>query len=60
MTRPCMYDPPAGHRYGFPRRYEPVAGETLEDTLVRDGYPEKEVAMGAKHCRFWHLEKGEV
>ncbi|MBO9194303.1 hypothetical protein J5277_09315 [Rhizobium sp. 16-449-1b] len=52
MSR-TLYDPPGGWRYGFPNAYEPLAGETLEDTLIRDGYPEKDVAIGAKHCRFW-------
>ncbi|WP_028752720.1 hypothetical protein [Rhizobium leucaenae] len=48
-----IYDPPGGWRHGFPRVYNPHPGETLEDTLVRDGYPEKEVGIGAKYCRFW-------
>lgn len=48
-----LYDPPGGWRYGFPKEYAPVAGETIEDTLVRDGYPEKEAIIMAKHCRFW-------
>jgi hypothetical protein len=47
------YDPPTGWRYGFPREYKPLQGETLEDTLRRDGYPEKELQWGAaKHVRF--------
>ena len=47
------YDPPEGWRYGFPRSYQPKEGETLEDTLRRDGYPERLLAQGmANHCRF--------
>jgi hypothetical protein len=38
-----LYDPPSGWRYGFPRPYLPLPNETLEDTLRRDGYPEKEI-----------------
>lgn len=47
-----LYDPPSGWRYGFPRPYEPQDGETLKDTLIRDGYPEEHAEMGARHCRF--------
>jgi len=49
-----MYDPPVGWRYGFPKLYKPLPGETLEQTLRRDGYPQKEIDWGgAKHVRFW-------
>lgn len=56
MTK-TLYDPPGGWRHGFPKAYEPVAGETLEDTLIRDGYPEKDAGIGAKHCRFWQQKE---
>lgn len=38
-----IYDPPSGWMYGFPKAYRPLAGETLEQTLLRDGYPEKAI-----------------
>ena len=48
-----LYDPPSGWRYGFPKSYKPLSGETLEQTLLRDGYPQREIDNGgAKHCRF--------
>jgi hypothetical protein len=48
-----LYDPPSGWMYGFPRPYLPLEGETLEQTLLRDGYPQKEIDQGgARHCRF--------
>lgn len=48
-----IYDPPSGWRYGFPKAYRPIEGETLEDTLLRDGYPQHEIDNGgAKYCRF--------
>lgn len=34
-----LYDPPSGWKYGFPKPYLPRHGETLRDTLLRDGYP---------------------
>lgn len=44
-----MYDPPLGWMYGFPKPYEPqlvleTRKETLRETLIRDGYPEFELA----------------
>ncbi len=49
-----IYDPPSGWMYGFPRPYIQLPGETLEQTLFRDGYPQKEIDNGgAKYCRFW-------
>ena len=43
--------------YGFPKEYKPLPGETLEETLRRDGYPQKEIDLGmASHCRFWEQE----
>ena len=48
-----LYDPPSGWRYGFPRPYLPLPGETLEQTLLRDGYPQHEIDNhGAKYVRF--------
>lgn len=48
-----IYDPPSGWMYGFPKPYKPLDGETLEQTLLRDGYPQYEIDRGgAKHCRF--------
>lgn len=49
-----IYDPPSGWLYGFPKQYLPLKGELLEDTLMRDGYPQKEIDAGmAKYVRFW-------
>lgn len=49
-----MYDPPMGWKFGFPKVYDPLSDETLEETLQRDGYPEFLIARGmAKYCRFY-------
>src|ERR1700677_3756798 len=55
-----IYDPPSGWRYGFPREYEPLRGESLVQTLLRDGYPQKEIDSfkGDVPCRFWEAKKG--
>jgi hypothetical protein len=56
-TQITLYDPPAGWRYGFPRVYEPKEGESLEQTLLRDGYPQEEIDCGgAQYVRFWQKE----
>ena len=49
-----LYDPPAGWRYGFPRTYLPKTDdEPLAVTLLRDGYPQKELDNGGdKSVRF--------
>ena len=48
-----LYDPPSGWRYGFPKPYLPLTGETLEQTLLRDGYPQHEINnSGTKYVRF--------
>lgn len=43
MSETLLYDPPSGWKYGFPRPYKPRKGETLAQTLKRDGYPEHEL-----------------
>ena len=46
-----LYDPPAGWRYGFPRPYLPKTDdEPLAVTLLRDGYPQKEIDAGGDKC----------
>ena len=56
--RITIYDPPSGWRYGFPREYKPLPGESLEQTLLRDGYPQKEIDnAGADYCRFWEISR---
>lgn len=47
-----FYDPPSGWRYGFPKPYKPLPGESFRDTLIRDGYPEAEADFACRHCRF--------
>jgi hypothetical protein len=47
-----VYDPPDGWRYGFPKAYKPLPGESLRDTLKRDGYPEKLMDIAENHTRF--------
>lgn len=48
-----IYDPPSGWMYGFPKLYKPLEGESLEETLLRDGYPQKEIDNGgSNHVRF--------
>lgn len=48
-----LYDPPSGWMYGFPMPYHPLEGESLKDTLLRDGYPKWEIDNGgATHVRF--------
>jgi hypothetical protein len=50
-----MYDPPEGWRHGFPRPYKPKPGETLAQTLLRDGYPKRLLKLAKHHTRFWEV-----
>jgi hypothetical protein len=53
-----IYDPPSGWMYGFPREYKPLPGESLAQTLLRDGYPQKAIDDGeATHVRFWECSE---
>ena len=39
--------------YDFPKPYNPLPGESLKDTLIRDGYPQHEIDAGMdKYVRF--------
>lgn len=51
MTK-TLYDPPSGWQYGFPKPYLPKEGESIEDTLIRDGYPEKLAKELSQWTRF--------
>ena len=51
--RRTMYDPPSGWLYGFPKEYKPLPGETLRETLLRNGYPEKLLSLAEGHTRYW-------
>lgn len=46
MSRPFWVDPPAGHRYGFPRLYDPRKDGDMTAWMTAHGYPESK-AKGA-------------
>lgn len=46
-----LIDPPSGWMFGFPKVFNPQTGETLEQWLVREGYPPSEVAFALRHLR---------
>lgn len=54
-----MVDPPTGWRYGFPMRYEPDKDGNLEDFLIKNGYPAKDVKFALEHSRFWYESDNE-
>jgi len=58
-SKPVMVDPPSGHRYGFPKLYDPKEEGTMRDWLVREGYPQSEIDKCGEHfyCRFWYPEE---
>jgi len=52
------YDPPSGWRYGFPKPYKPLPEETFEQTLRRDGYPDKLMSL-ARATIFWEKDEAK-
>lgn len=52
-----MIDPPQGWRYGFPCEFEPWFGETVEQYIIRMGYPSRDAKWAANYCRFWYEEQ---
>jgi hypothetical protein len=40
LSRPYWVDPAGGHRYGFPRLYDPATDGDMTEWLIRQGYPE--------------------
>ena len=55
QKRKQMFDPPSGHRYGFPKAV-PDDVKTEEDYrkwLLESGYPEKDVDFALENGRGW-------
>lgn len=51
-----MVDPPSGWKYGFPCEWK--LGESFEELLRRQGYPEKYFELAMKYSRYWEREDG--
>lgn len=51
-----MIDPPSGWQYGFPKRFDPEPGQSMDHWLSANGYPQDEIDnwMGrGVPCRLW-------
>jgi hypothetical protein len=60
MTKPFInshnrfvVDPPSGWRYGFPRIYDERLDGTMEQWLLKHGYPQKDIAFALNYSRMW-------
>jgi hypothetical protein len=51
LSRPYWVDPAGGHRYGFPRLYDPATDGDMTAWLIANGYPES-LAMQELACTF--------
>jgi hypothetical protein len=59
LSRPYWVDPAGGHRYGFPRLYDPATDGDMTEWLIASGYPES-LAMQELACTFTaQTEDGE-
>ena len=58
-SRPYWVDPPSGHRYGFPRLYDPATDGDMVEWMIANGYPETLARQGLA-CTFTAcIEGGE-
>jgi hypothetical protein len=59
-SRPYWVDPPSGHRYGFPRLYDPAKDGDMTAWMIRHGYPEHLARQGLA-CMFteWTEDGGK-
>lgn len=62
--RVMMIDPPSGWKYGFPLPFEPEKGESVNEFLMRKGYPIWEVMSWRAYgmvvpCSWWETEEEE-
>ena len=54
-----IIDPPSGWRYGFPKEYTRKENETLEEWLLKEGYPEWLIPQALKYSRYWTHQSEE-
>lgn len=54
-TRNLIIDPPSGWKYGFPKPYINKEGLSLNEWLVKSGYPKEEIDSYGEYfyCRYW-------
>jgi len=52
-------DPPSGWKYGFPAAYDETKDGTLQQFLLKKGYPEKDIPFALLHMRSWIEEQHE-
>ena len=48
-----VVDPPEGWRYGFPKIYDARLNGTMEEWLLAEGYPQKDITFACKYLRCW-------
>jgi len=49
------YDPPSGWQYGFPKEWPQgleINNANVRNQLIKDGYPNKDIDMAVRYCRF--------
>lgn len=56
-SRPYWVDPPSGHRYGFPRLYDPATDGDMRAWMIANGYPKKLAKLGLP-CTFTAQTEG--
>jgi len=54
-----IVDPPEGWKYGFPKRYDPVPGQSYENWLEQNGYPNHLIYLAVEWSRWWEEHEKE-
>lgn len=56
-----FFDPPSGHRYGFPRLVKANStAEELREILIKQGYPEDDIDFALQYSRYWNPTEEEL
>lgn len=52
-----MIDPPSGWQYGFPRVYDETQDGPIDQFLLDNGYPPKDVEFALQYMRSWPADE---
>jgi hypothetical protein len=57
MNQKVWVDPPSGHKYGFPKVWDPNENPNFFGWLVKEGYPQGLLtSTNTSNIRYWTAE----
>ena len=58
MKKKVWVDPPSGHKYGFPKLWNPNKNPDMWDWIVKEGYPQRLLTpSNVANIRYWYDTK---